>query len=162
MKKTIIFSLLILSVISFVFLLKTMYPKPELNIQSNPEITPNDVAEVVVKKEELVSDSVMDLTNQQSVSVVMKDMKFVPEKIKVTKGTTVTWTNEDDMEHNAMQAHDESEEPHDVIVTPDPEIFEGPLLKKGESYSFTFNELSTYLYHCAPHPWMEGVVEVVN
>ena len=36
------------------------------------------------------------------------------------------------------------------------------LLAKVESYSWTFNTVGTYTYHCSPHPYMKGIVEVVE
>lgn len=105
---------------------------------------------------------VYDLTNQEVVHVRIRDMKYIPDKIKVSVGTTVTWTNEDDMQHNAMLEHDASEEPHDAPLVADERFFEGPMLNKGESYSYTFTEVSENYYHCAPHPWMTGLVEVVE
>jgi plastocyanin len=109
------------------------------------------------------SGNVVDLSNKETVTVKIKDMKYIPEKIKVTKGTKVTWINEDEMEHNVMKAHDDDEKPHEVShIDLDPKKFEGPMLKKGESYSFIFNEISENPYHCSPHPWMQGNVEVVQ
>lgn len=70
--------------------------------------------------------------------------------IRVKKGTTVTWTNKDDAKHD---------------VTPDmptAEFKEGPLFGKGETYSMTFNVAGTYSYHCSPHPYMKGTIEVTE
>ena len=43
-----------------------------------------------------------------------------------------------------------------------PDVFAGPLLAKGERYSFTFTEADSYPYHCAPHPDMKGTVVVTE
>jgi amicyanin len=90
-------------------------------------------------------------SNQTSTNKVeMKNTAFNPSKITIKKGTTVTWTNQDSDRHD---------------VTPDNEsdAFQGSeLLSKGESYSFTFNTVGTYSYHCTPHPFMRGTVEVVE
>ena len=37
-----------------------------------------------------------------------------------------------------------------------------PLLAKGERYSFTFTEVDSYPYHCAPDPDMKGTVVVTE
>lgn len=82
--------------------------------------------------------------------VTIKNFSFQPQKIQVKKGTTVTWTNQDDARHD---------------VTPDnpSEDFKASeLLAKGESYSFTFDKVGEYSYFCSPHPYMVGVVEVVE
>ena len=43
-----------------------------------------------------------------------------------------------------------------------PDVFAGPLLAKGERYSFTFTKVGSYPYHCAPHPYMQGAVVVTE
>jgi amicyanin len=86
---------------------------------------------------------------QQS-NVDIKDYAYTPPKIQVKKGTKVTWTNQDSVRHD---------------VTPDSEGSDfkaSELLDNGESYSFTFNTVGTYTYHCSPHPYMKGTVEVVE
>jgi amicyanin len=86
----------------------------------------------------------------QANSVEIKDYAYVPGKIQIKKGTTVTWTNRDSVRHD---------------VSPDKSgaDFKGSdLLAQGESYTFTFNTIGTYTYHCSPHPYMKGTVEVTE
>ncbi len=83
-------------------------------------------------------------------SVTIRDYAFSPNTIKVKVGSTVTWTNQDDVRHD---------------VTPDQETddFEASnLLDKGESYSVKFTKPGTYSYYCSPHPYMKATVEVVE
>ena len=83
-------------------------------------------------------------------AVTIADMAFGPTVITVKKGTTVTWTNNDSVQHN---------------VAPDTETGEfkaGELLSKGESYEVTFNTVGTFTYHCTPHPFMKGTVLVTD
>ncbi len=87
---------------------------------------------------------------QESNMVTYKDFEVVPKTIKVKKGTTVTWTNDDTAKHD---------------VTPDQETAEfkaSQLFGKGETYSVTFNTQGTYSYYCSPHPYMKGTVEVTE
>lgn len=82
--------------------------------------------------------------------VSIEDMAFSPAFITVKKGTTVTWTNKDNTQHN---------------VAPDTETNEfkaGDLLSKGDSYKVTFNTPGTYSYHCTSHPSMKGSVTVTE
>lgn len=86
----------------------------------------------------------------ESNTVKISNFEFTPSKIKIKKGTIVTWTNDDAIRHD---------------VKPDSETEEfkaSELLSKGESYSVTFNTVGTYSYHCSPHPYMKGSVEVVE
>ena len=90
--------------------------------------------------------STMMETNQ----ITYKGFAVVQKSIKVKKGTTVTWTNEDNAKHD---------------VTPDKESAEfqaSELFGKGETYTHTFNTVGTYAYHCSPHPYMKGTIEVTE
>jgi plastocyanin len=110
------------------------------------------------------SGETADLTNQTEVKLDINDSGYSKRAITVKKGTTVTWTNRGSIEHNVMLEHDDSGHAHDAPKANEvePDVFAGPLLANGESYSFTFNETGTNPYHCAPHPSMQGSVTVVE
>jgi amicyanin len=78
----------------------------------------------------------------------IENFDFKPATIKVKIGDTVTWTNKDTAKHDVVDDNDNPDGP------------KGPLLSKGESYSFTFKKAGTYNYHCSPHPYMKGTVIV--
>lgn len=87
---------------------------------------------------------------QETNMVTFKGFTVVQKAIKVKKGTTVTWTNEDNAKHD---------------VTPDTETAEfkaTELFGKGESKSITFNTVGKFSYFCSPHPYMKGTIEVVE
>lgn len=106
----------------------------------------------------------VDLTNQTEVGINIQESGYSRPNIKIKKGTKVTWTNLDTVEHNAMAEHSGEEHAHAAPAKDEvrPDLFAGPLLTKGESYSFTFNEVGTIGYHCAPHPFMKGSIAVVE
>lgn len=89
-----------------------------------------------------------DLTGQTEIAMDIRDFEFTKNNIKVSKGTKVTWTNQDKDRHNAFSA--------------DANGPKGKLLSQGESYSFTFNTAGTFDYICEPHPYMKGSVTVVE
>ncbi len=96
------------------------------------------------------SDSESQTPQSGETVVNIQDYNFGPAKVTVKKGTKVTWTNQDSVEHN---------------VAPDKatsEFKESELLGKGKSYSVTFNTVGTYTYHCGPHPYMKGTIEVTE
>lgn len=110
------------------------------------------------KTESAGADSQANTTGQEQTNetvaednvVVIKNHAYAPAKITVKKGTTVTWTNQDITEHD---------------VTPDnptADFKQSSMLGRGDSYSVTFNETGTFTYFCSPHPFMTGVVEVVE
>lgn len=86
----------------------------------------------------------------QTGSVTIRNYAFSPAAVKVKKGTTVTWTNQDTVRHNVKTAEGA------------PAAFEGPLLDQGMSYSYTFTQAGTYNYFCQPHPYMKGSVIVTD
>lgn len=89
-------------------------------------------------------------TVQEASSVEIRNSAFSPRSIRIKKGTTVTWTNHDNMDH-------------DITPTGGADDFKASdLLGDGESYSFTFNAAGTYTYKCSLHPFMEGTVEVIE
>jgi amicyanin len=85
---------------------------------------------------------------EETDSVTIENFAYSPPAIKVKVGTKVTWTNKDSVEHN--------------VVGDDLKDLNGKLLKKGESFSYTFDKAGTYSYHCMPHPYMKGVVVVTG
>lgn len=107
---------------------------------------------------------VVDLTGQSAIQLDIKDYAYSKPNIKIAKGTRVTWTNRDTVEHNAMQEHADGDAAHKAPSTDEvrTNVFAGRLLAKGESYSFIFNEPGAYPYHCAPHSYMKGLVTVTQ
>ncbi|HEY6127217.1 MAG TPA: cupredoxin family copper-binding protein [Candidatus Acidoferrum sp.] len=79
--------------------------------------------------------------------VKIDNFSFGPAVLTVPVGTTVTWTNRDDI-------------PHTVVSTDDPKIFKSKVLDTDEKFSFTFSKAGTYPYFCSVHPKMTGKVIV--
>lgn len=82
------------------------------------------------------------------------DSAYIPNKVTVKVGTTVTWTNEDNVMHTVTSGISNGE-----YGTPDGK-FDSGFLKKGQSFSYTFNTVGEFNYYCAPHPWAKGTVTV--
>lgn len=83
-------------------------------------------------------------------AVSIKNYMFDPTVIKVKTGTNVTWTNTDSVQHNVVADNASSDAPN------------GPLIGKGQTYSFKFNKSGAYSFHCMPHSYMHGTVVVTN
>jgi len=95
-----------------------------------------------------------DMTSKSQVAVDMRDLSFTPANIKIKKGTTVTWTNQDTVAHNvvAVDASNAGGLPTDA-----------PTFGHGGTFSFTFNKVGTFNYECIPHKgFMHGSVQVVD
>jgi plastocyanin len=70
---------------------------------------------------------------------------FYPQRITVKAGTTVTWTNEDDVPHTVASSI---------------KFFKSKALDTANKFSFTFTTPGTYDYFCSLHPHMTGAVVV--
>ena len=84
--------------------------------------------------------------------VYMRHETFSPARIQVVLGSTVTWTNQDDVPHNVTLS---------PVVISSSDNWESRLLYPGQSFSYTFTSSGTFQYHCQEHPFsMSGTVIV--
>ncbi len=80
-----------------------------------------------------------------TVEVSIDNFSFAPSTLSVTAGTTVTWTNRDDVPH--------------TVVSND-KLFASRVLDTDEKFSYTFKDPGTYGYYCSIHPKMTAKVVV--
>ena len=80
-----------------------------------------------------------------TVEVKIDNFSFTPATITVPVGTTVRWTNRDDI-------------PHTVVS--DDGKFQSKTLDTDDQYSYTFTKAGTFGYYCSIHPKMTGKVVV--
>src|SRR5882672_1456926 len=77
--------------------------------------------------------------------VEMRAMAFAPTRIEVSAGTTVEWTNRDQLPHT---------------ITADDGSWDSGPIAAGATWRHTFTAAGTFAFHCTPHPFMTGVVVV--
>jgi len=80
-----------------------------------------------------------------AVPVTIDNFVFGPERLTVKAGTTVTWTNRDDIPH--------------TVASKD-RLFKSKVMDTDEAYSFTFSTPGEYTYFCSLHPHMTGTIVV--
>ncbi len=80
-----------------------------------------------------------------SAEVKIDNFSFGPATLTISVGTTVTWTNRDDIPH--------------TVVSND-KVFKSPVLDTDEKFSYTLTRAGTYPYFCSIHPHMTGKVIV--
>jgi plastocyanin len=78
-------------------------------------------------------------------SVQIGNFTFSQPLVTVKPGTTVTWTNGDDIPH--------------TVVSKDG-LFKSKVLDTGERFSFTFAKAGQFGYFCSIHPHMTGTIIV--
>ena len=83
--------------------------------------------------------------SSSEVAVKIDNFSFSPATITVRAGTTVRWTNRDDI-------------PHTVVS--DDKVFKSKALDTDEAFTYTFTKPGTYGYFCSIHPKMIAKVVV--
>jgi len=84
-------------------------------------------------------------THEMAATVKIDNFSFSPTTLEIKSGTTVTWTNADDIPH--------------TVVSND-KVFKSKALDTDEKFSFTFDKPGTYPYFCSLHPKMTAKVVV--
>ena len=82
-------------------------------------------------------------------NVTMQGLAYQPAELSISSGTTVTWTNEDNVGHTVTAG---------TRGSPTGQFDEN--VPAGESFSYTFTESGTYDYYCSIHPGMDGTMIV--
>ena len=80
------------------------------------------------------------------VEVKIDNFSFSPSTLTVAAGTTIKWTNRDDIPH--------------TVVSEDKSTFKSKVLDSDDSFSFTFTRPGSYGYFCSLHPKMTAKVIV--
>ena len=81
-----------------------------------------------------------------TVQVSITGYKFDPQVLTVPVGTTVVWTNHDDVPH--------------TVTSTDKTFKSSGALDQGDTYSYTFTAAGTFNYYCTLHPFMTAKVIV--
>ena len=77
--------------------------------------------------------------------VKIDNFTFSPAKLTVSKGTEVTWTNDDDI-------------PHTIVLTAIG--VRSKAIDTEKTYSYKFDKAGTFAYICGLHPHMKGQIVV--
>jgi plastocyanin len=83
--------------------------------------------------------------NAEADAVKIDNFTFSPATLTVAPGTTVTWTNDDDIPHTILGKE---------------KGFRSKPLDTGNEFSFTFATAGEYAYFCSLHPHMVGKIIV--
>jgi plastocyanin len=70
---------------------------------------------------------------------------YVPNPIAVPVGTTIKWTNNDNVGHTVSSQNN---------------LWDSGDIEPGATYSRTFQSTGTFPYYCAYHPGMVGTISV--
>ena len=81
----------------------------------------------------------------EDMAVTIDNFTFTPQRVTVKAGTTITWTNQDDIPH---------------AVASSSKAFRSKTLDTDDKFSFTFKTAGVYEYFCSLHPHMTGTIVV--
>ncbi len=85
-------------------------------------------------------------------AVTIHGFGFRPDTLGIAPGTSVVWTNQDEIEHTVTTVADSGAVP----------AFNGVLAGAGTTVRFTFDHAGTFSYACARHSFMRGVIRVTS
>ena len=86
-----------------------------------------------------------DSSSGEVAQVSIDNFAFTPQKLTVKRGTSISWTNHDDIPHTVDQ---------------DDHIFSSSVLDTNQKFQHTFTDPGQFLYYCRLHPKMTGTVVV--
>ena len=86
----------------------------------------------------------------KTVMVDIQVFQFMPNALEVKAGTTVIWTNKDNIEHSITNG----------LPGKLGGKFDSGFFTQGKTFSFTFTEVGEYPYFCMRHNSMQGMVRV--
>ncbi len=91
------------------------------------------------------------ITQEPAEQATIKD--FILPNLTVTVGTTVTWTNQDGASHTTTSGQNGQ---FDSVS------WDSSTLPRGQSFSYTFDQVGTFAYTCKIHPSMNGTMTVTE
>lgn len=124
----------------------------ELKSKSIRTISPFEPGSLDVDKPVEYSSEIKEVTIQ------IIGNSYYPKRVKVSKGTTIKWINEDVFTY--MEG--EFSGIHNTVSIEGPEMWASPLLAHAETFSHTLNKTGEYKYMCTPHPYMKGEIIVTD
>ena len=81
-------------------------------------------------------------------TVDVSKFTFGPKEITVAPGSTVRWTNHDEVPHTVASVQGQEK------------VMASKAMDTDDRYEVTFSKEGDYAYYCTVHPFMTGVVHV--
>ena len=126
---------------------------------------PQANAKPILPEEVLNPESSFRVTIAPGSSLEANPEFFVPPEARTTIGidSRVIWENEDTVPHTVTTDDgyvDQINGPFNSLEQQ--ESVPGGFVREGQTFEFVFTKVGNYPYHCEPHPWMQGSIEVVE
>src|SRR5712691_636182 len=95
----------------------------------------------------LVCAAPASTASSATVTISIKKTGFVPATVGIDSNDSVTWKNDDTVDHQVVANGGQ---------------FASPILHPGKTYTFTFKRGGTYRYHDALHASLKGTITVTG
>lgn len=118
---------------------------PQLVQPFSTVVVPALIHPVTIEPSQALTSTQSTLLPASAEAVTIENFSFAPSVLTVTVGTSVTWTNEDDMPHTVKSVDG---------------LFSSAGLDTGDSFTYQFTQPGVYRYYCAIHPMMTATVVV--
>ena len=115
-------------------------------------VTGGAAANQMAPNSRAASPLVTSVSIANGASVPTNEEFFVPDPVRITVGSMVTWKNDDTASHTVTSGTVQNNTP-----TPDGR-FDSGILNAGDSFPFVFDKAGEYPYYCTIHPWMTAKV----
>jgi plastocyanin len=126
---------------------------------------PQASAKPILPEEVLEPVSTTKVTIIEGASLESNPRFFDPKEIRAPMGLAnlVVWTSKDTVPHTVTSDDGYRDAYSGLFDSRErPAAEGGPFVMPGESFEFLFTKVGEYAYHCEPHPWMKGTIEVVE
>ena len=99
-----------------------------------------------------------------SAEIDVVNIAYAPERLEITSGTKVVWTNQDESVRHTVTSGLPAKDAVPGVTEgkaarPDG-TFDGDLADASSEFTHTFEEPGTYAYFCEVHPSMTGEIVV--
>lgn len=119
-------------------------------------------AKPILPDEVVNPESFFEVVIVEGSSIESNPQFYVPKDARTTIGidNRVVWKNNDTVPHTVTTDDgyvDRINGKFDSLANE-----EEPFVMPGGEFTFTFTAVGEYPYHCEPHPWMTGKIEVIE
>ena len=112
-----------------------------------PNALNNQVGQVGFNSGAAILNPIIDSSSPAN-TVNIKSFSFQPATLNVPAGTTVTWHNQDNVQH--------------TVTSDVQDLFDSGTIATGKKFTYTFQAPGRYSYHCSIHPGMKGTIIVAG
>ena len=112
-----------------------------------PNALNNQVGQVGFNSGAAILNPIIDSSSSAN-TVNIKSYSFQPATLNVPAGTTVTWHNQDNVQH--------------TVTSDVQDLFDSGTIATGKKFTYTFQAPGSYSYHCSIHPGMKGTIIVAG